>query len=200
MQLKSTTVIFTFASSLMASPFGTAPTASSLVPAPLGTAPTEVDRLLELARERAQISKGDLIYLGGSAGTANATASTLPEPRSIGKRASSCPQRETKCSTSHAARNANCDALVTELGGDSGTKVVANTRQICYKGDSSKNEKCCVSTSEVIANLVKGDLVNAANTLLQTCTESGISGKMTNVLMGGVCGSVCLSNHEAWCF
>ena len=175
--------------------------ASSLVASPLGTAPmnvTDLNQLFELGRERTQAGDGHLIYLGASTGTASATAGTASSfPQ---KRASSCPQSQTTCSTSHSARNANCDSLVSELGADSRTAVVANTRQICYKGDSGKNEKCCVSVGQVIPNLVKGDVYDSANTLLQTCTESGISGKITHVLMENLCASVCLSNHEAWCF
>lgn len=194
MQLKSIAVVLVCASSLAASPLSTAPTNRN------NSSP-----LVELHREQAQGSEGYLIYLGSLTATATATATAgtttgLPKAWDIQKRASPCLKSETKCSTSHSARNGNCDELVAELGGDSRTLLVPNTRQVCYKGDSSKNDQCCLSVGNVISKLSKGDVVDSAATLLSTCTESGISGKMTNVLLKETCTSVCLSNHQAWCF
>ncbi|KAL9106235.1 MAG: hypothetical protein Q9227_008703 [Pyrenula ochraceoflavens] len=170
MQIKLIAVVLACASSLVASPLSAAPANN-----------TGFDQLFELARERNKADDGHIIYSGALTGTAlttNGTAGTRPQ-----KRTSACAKSKMHCSKSHGARNANCDSLVSELGADSRTPVVSGTRQICYKGDSSENEKCCVSVGETIDNLLKGDVYDPANTLLQSCTESGISGKLTNVLM-----------------
>ncbi|KAF3405094.1 hypothetical protein DPV78_003267 [Talaromyces pinophilus] len=163
MQLKLIFVILgsVLVSGLMASPL---PHDSSLSLRQTENGVTAND-YIELWRESAKVHNGNIVYYGPSNITLRATQNVDSESLDHEKRSSSCSiTGTTSCHTSNAARNENCDRLVTELQADGSVSVPQSPRQICYQGVSSSDEYCCVSWHNVIPNLRKQDLFNPANT------------------------------------
>ena len=179
MLFKPTSLLLASATCLLASPL----TQEHIVP----------NSYVELYRQPAIHSNGSLVYLGHASGT---------EPASSGvqERASCQNNPAPTCSGKHTARNDICDSLVTELFADPQIGVAQSPRQICYQGAAAEsNDYCCVSWHNVVPNLTKGDLAAIANTMLQTCTSNGISGKTYNIWVRQTCTSVCLSNRGTGC-
>jgi hypothetical protein len=151
---------------------------------------------VELYREPSSNGVDSLVYYGLASGTKTLRSEANP----VEERASCAATTAPTCSTSRSARNDICDQLVTELFNDSEITVDQSPRQICYEGAAAEsNEYCCVSWHNVVPSLIKGDLANYANTILQKCTSNGISGKIYNVLVHQTCTSVCLSNRGTGC-
>ena len=148
---------------------------------------------VELYREKT--SNGSLIYLGPPEGS-KMVRKEVPrlEEHDFCKK-----KQSITCDSGHTARNNLCDELVTELFADPTISVGLSPRQICYLGDGDENNHCCVSWNKVVKNLNKGDLSTPANSIMQQCTQSGISGKMDNVVLHGVCATACLSNSGTGC-
>lgn len=94
---------------------------------------------IELYREPAAYSNGSLVYMGHVPGNE-------PELSEVQERASCSVNIAPTCSSKYTARNDICDALVTELYGDSEIGVPQSPRQICYEGAAAEsNDYCCVS-------------------------------------------------------
>lgn len=168
--------------------------ATCLLASPLTTQDHIVpNKYVELYRQPASHSNGSLVYLGHAPGTE-------PESSGVYERATCQYNAAPTCSSKYTARNDICDSLVTELYGDSQIGVGQSPRQICYEGAAAEsNDYCCVSWHSVVPNLIKGDLAPIANTMLQTCTSNGISGKTYNIFVHGSCTSVCLSSRGTGC-
>ncbi|KAJ5882881.1 uncharacterized protein N7473_009767 [Penicillium subrubescens] len=137
---------------------------------------------------------GILVYFGPQSGVQERSETVDLEQRSCGN-----VWTQPKCDTKNAARNGNCDALVSELYNDGDVAIPGSPRQICYQGDSDKNAFCCVSWRNAVKNLRKRDLAPYASAILNQCTQNGISGKTTNIPLRSVCTSVCLSNRGTHC-
>ncbi|KAI0528411.1 hypothetical protein GGR58DRAFT_496105 [Xylaria digitata] len=149
---------------------------------------------VELDRQPVSDGNGTLIFLGPG----NEDNTARAEMSSMDKRACSSSGSIT-CDSSHAARNENCDKLVTELFGDPTVGVSESPRQICYQGASDDNAFCCVSWHNVVKGLNKGHLAPIAQNMLSQCTQNGISGKTHEVYVHGTCTDVCLSNRGTHC-
>ncbi|KAF2963465.1 hypothetical protein GQX73_g10108 [Xylaria multiplex] len=149
---------------------------------------------VEIDRQPASDGNGTLIFLGPGSEDNTARAATS----AMDKRACSSSGSIT-CDSNHAARNENCDKLVTELFADPTIGVAESPRQICYQGTSGDNAYCCVSWHNVVKNLNKGDLAPIAQNMLSQCTQNGISGKTHGVYVHGKCTDVCLSNRGTHC-
>lgn len=155
---------------------------------------------IEHYREDAKWSNGSLIWYGPSSGSKHNTTSESESTLSARAKAScSVAGDAPTCGTSHAARNQECDLLVTELNGDGAVGVPNSPRQICYQGDASKDEYCCVSWANAVPGLVKADLATPAYKIEQTCTANGITGKISNIWLEQTCTTVCLSNRGTGC-
>ncbi|GIK02214.1 hypothetical protein Aspvir_006263 [Aspergillus viridinutans] len=103
---------------------------------------------------------GSLIYFGPPTGSQTEQSETVNlQQRSCGN-----ANKTPVCDSSHAARNGNCVALVSELYDNSDATVGESPRQICYQGDSDKNAFCCVSWHSKITGLRKSDLAPYAST------------------------------------
>ncbi|KAF2275745.1 uncharacterized protein EI97DRAFT_475126 [Westerdykella ornata] len=107
-------------------------------------------------------------------------------------------ENNLKCDTRNTAPNELCDNLVNELWGHGDIGVGQSPRQICYKDSSDK--ECCVSWhTQLPATLTKGDLAKHANSIMEKCTTSGISGRIRKVNILGTCTAVCLSKRGKHC-
>ena len=147
---------------------------------------------VELYREKT--SNGSLVYLGPAQGS----GLVRKEVTRLEERAPCSANPLITCSENHTARNNLCDQLVTELFADSSIPINLMPRQICFEAEAANNF-CCVSWSKPVANLNKGDLADSANSIMQKCTANGISGKMENTALFGVCATVCLSDRGTGC-
>ncbi|KAI9692713.1 MAG: hypothetical protein M1820_009418 [Bogoriella megaspora] len=177
------------ASSLMASPT-TGMEGNVIVP-------TEY---VELFREKSNNSDGALVYLGHPHG---ANTTRLEIGKNI-KRDDCLASNQPTCSKHHTARNDICESLIAELNGDATISIPKDPRQVCYEGSSAdKDQYCCVSWHNDVDPLYKGDLAGYATTIVSQCTESGVSGKIYKVPVGGnpavACTDVCLSNRGTGC-
>jgi hypothetical protein len=178
MLFKSTSLVLASATCLLASPLNQ----EHIVP----------NSYVELYREPAAHSNGSLVYLGHAPGAAPGAQ--------LESRATCHGNVAPTCSGKYAARNDICESLVNELFADSRIGVAQSPRQICYEGAAAEsNDYCCVSWHNVVPSLTKGDLGPIANTMLQTCTSNGISGKTYNTWVRQTCTSVCLSNRGTGC-
>jgi hypothetical protein len=101
---------------------------------------------------------GILVYFGPQSGVQERSETVDLEQRSCGN-----VWTQPKCDTKNAARNGNCDALVSELYNDGDVAIPGSPRQICYQGDSDKNTCCCVSWHNAVKNLRKRDLAPYAS-------------------------------------
>lgn len=148
---------------------------------------------VELHSEK--VANGTLIYLGPPEGSNEARdeASHLEERDNCAKAPA------ITCDNDHTARNDLCEQLVTDLIANGGVPVGSAPRQICFKGDGSKNNHCCVSWSDKIDGLKKGQFADAALAIQGRCTENGISGLQQNNKINGKCVTVCLSGRGTGC-
>ncbi|KIM94643.1 hypothetical protein OIDMADRAFT_60420 [Oidiodendron maius Zn] len=185
MQFASISLVLAYGITVMASP---------LVVERDHTSTSEVEGYSEFYREPAVLSDGYIVYYGS-----NGTKTSSLAPAKLQER--SCKTTATPvCSSSHAARNDICTALVTELFNDAGTSVSQSPRQICYEGaGEDSNPYCCVSWHSTVDNLIKGDLAPLANAMLTQCTANGISGKTSGIVVREDCTDVCLSNRGTHC-
>ncbi|GAQ07558.1 hypothetical protein ALT_4879 [Aspergillus lentulus] len=140
-------------------------------------------------------SGGTLIYYGPQDGAQTDES----EANSLEQRSCGYTSKAPVCDSSNGARNANCNALVSDLWDNSDVAISETPRQICYQGDSGKNTFCCVSWHNPIPGLKKGDLAPYASAILSQCTQNGISGKTSTVLVHNKCTNVCVSNRGTHC-
>ena len=149
---------------------------------------------VELYREKA--SNGSLIYLGPPEGS-KMVREEIPrlEERGVCQKTQSIT-----CDDDHTARNSLCDNLVADLFANPTISVGQSPRQICYLGgEDGKDSYCCVSWNKVVQSLTKGDLSIPTNSIMRQCTVNGISGKLNNIALEGVCATICLSNRGTKC-
>ncbi|PCG98615.1 Hypothetical protein PENO1_057130 [Penicillium occitanis (nom. inval.)] len=175
-----------FINGLVASPLSVRYSSEELIP----------NDYLELWNEDAKFSDGKLTYYGPSNSTLKAARAVHPE---IEGRSGCSTTATPSCHDSHSARNDVCDQLVAELQGDYQVPIPQAPRQICYEGSSESNAHCCVSWHNPVPGLIKGDLYDYAYSIMITCTEDGISGKINGVKVHNTCTNVCLSNRGTGC-
>ena len=146
---------------------------------------------VELYREKT--SNGSLVYLGP------AETSKMVRKELVTRKG--CPTSSfPTCGTKHGASNDLCSDLVASLYSDPNTVLGLSPRQICrLNSEGDDPDHCCVSWSKAVKNLTKIDLADAANSLMNKCVSNGNTGKMDNVLLEGVCATVCLSNRGTDC-
>jgi hypothetical protein len=136
---------------------------SALATGLMATPIQEQDAVSDWVEHSREIGKtgGHLIYFGPRNGTE--TPESQEEGNTLQPRSCGYSSKEPKCDGSHGARNANCEALVSELYDDSDVSIPKSPRQICYQGDSGKNTFCCVSWHNAITGLKKKDLAPYAD-------------------------------------
>jgi hypothetical protein len=162
-------------------------TAALAAPAAVSESKTSVSTpYAELFRESAKQSTGHLVYYGPSTDSTDSLFARADCPTSAAP----------VCSSDHGAQNDVCTSLYNELVQDSGVGVAESPRQICYEGNSGY---CCVSWHNVVPGLTKGDLVPYVQSMLNSCTQNGVSGKTYGVDVHGTCTDVCLSNRGTHC-
>lgn len=159
---------------------------------------------VELYRERAKFSKGDLIWYGEPEdGVTSEVAPRATSRSEIWQRSGHCTVNgdPVRCDNENTARNSVCDSLVTDLSGH-GSVAIPNpsSRAVCYMGDSEHNVDCCVSWHNLVTQrLTKGDLATPAYRIMSKCSENGISGKINWVWLLDACTSICVSNRPGHC-
>ncbi|KAI2608220.1 uncharacterized protein GGS25DRAFT_521395 [Hypoxylon fragiforme] len=106
------------------------------------------------------------------------TCSAYPTP--------SCDNKDNE------AQNELCSSLVDNLYAQATIAIDQSWRQICFKGEGG--DKCCTAWSTAVPWLRQGDLAANANTIMQTCTNNGVSGKMYGVRLQSTCLNQCVSS------
>lgn len=112
--------------------------------------------------------------------------------------------RRTKCKSDpiiphcdnkeNLAENALCDSLIGNLAAYGSQRIDKGWRQVCYKGQTGK---CCTAWSGGIDNLQYSDLVKNAQTMVQSCSNNGVSAKMSGVRIRGACVNHCLNSGHS---
>ncbi|PKS08153.1 hypothetical protein jhhlp_005429 [Lomentospora prolificans] len=108
-----------------------------------------------------------------------------------------CGDRSLECNGSNSPSVNSCRQLIGSLRTNSAITVGPSPRSICLNQNGSQ---CCVSWSEVVSGLTQGDLIGAAETVLNQCVSArNNSGLVRNVSLRGVCTTQCLSNRATGC-
>ncbi|KAI0191617.1 hypothetical protein F4808DRAFT_476019 [Astrocystis sublimbata] len=99
------------------------------------------------------------------------------------------------CDTSkNQAENELGENLLETLNAQSTTPVPTDWRQICYRGSSGS---CCTGWNTQVDNLQQGDLAANLETLSQSCSSNGISGKIYGTKLYNTCVNQCAnSGHK----
>lgn len=100
-----------------------------------------------------------------------------------------------KCDNSHnEAENALCDSLIGNVNGYGTQSIDSSWRQVCYKGTDGK---CCTSWSGSITGLKYSDLAGNAQTMATSCSNNGISAKMSGLKIDNTCVNQCLNSGHS---
>lgn len=171
---------------------------------------------IELYREDASSGDGKLIYYGHGDSGINPRADTVSE--STG---SCTPSGRRYCGTYKAtdkARNDDCNSLLQELQAYPAIPIGISPRQICYMGSSDTFLLCCVSWSNPIPGLKRGDLSPIVNEskrpiykthtkawrsllliVITYCITEGIKGSVADISIEQVCTRVCVDKDGTIC-
>ncbi|KAJ7795114.1 hypothetical protein B0H14DRAFT_2920986 [Mycena olivaceomarginata] len=136
----------------------------------------------------------DLVLLSTQE-TANGTLTFWGYPDGASKRA--CGNNAVTCSGSHTADVNSCRQLISSLSSNGGQAWgVPSPRSICT---TQNGNQCCVSWADAVSGLTQGNLVNAAQAVLNDCAGSTVSGLSRDTNLNGVCTTECLSNRATGC-
>ncbi|XXH02694.1 hypothetical protein Hte_009077 [Hypoxylon texense] len=119
--------------------------------------------------------------------------------RSRAARASSCQavgDVSPACDSDNAADSDTCWKFIGTLQADADAAVYNDQgyRRACYQVDG---RKCCTQWNKDISGLQKRDLIPGMTRMAQMCNEGGISGKLNNVYVRGVCVNQCLNDDHS---
>ncbi|KAF7350039.1 hypothetical protein MVEN_01305600 [Mycena venus] len=142
----------------------------------------------------------DLVVLSTQE-TANGTITIWGYSDGASKRADTLEKRQCggnaiTCSGSHTADINSCRQLISSLSSNSGSGVGTSPRSICT---TQNGNQCCVSWADAVSGLTQGDLVDAAQEILNDCGGSSVSGLSRDTDLNGVCTTQCLSNRADGC-
>ncbi|KAJ7754727.1 hypothetical protein B0H14DRAFT_3166462 [Mycena olivaceomarginata] len=150
----------------------------------------------------------DLVLLSTQE-TANGTLTFWGYPdgaskRAVGLEKRQCGNNAVTCSGSHTADVNSCRQLISSLSSNGGQGVGKETdtgqkrppRSICT---TQNGNQCCVSWADAVSGLTQGNLVNAAQAVLNDCAGSTVSGLSRDTNLNGVCTTECLSNRATGC-
>lgn len=100
------------------------------------------------------------------------------------------------CDSDNAADSDTCWKFIGTLQADANANVYNDQgyRRACYQVDG---RKCCTQWNKDIPNLQKKDLIPGMTRMAQMCNEGGISGKLNNVNIRGVCVNQCLNDNHS---
>ncbi|KAJ7740787.1 hypothetical protein B0H14DRAFT_2989875 [Mycena olivaceomarginata] len=142
----------------------------------------------------------DLVLLSTQE-TANGTLTFWGYPdgaskRAVGLEKRQCGSNAVTCSGSHTADVNSCRQLISSLRSNGGQGVGTSPRSICT---TQNGNQCCVSWADAVSGLTQGNLVNAAQAVLNDCAGSTVSGLSRDTNLNGVCTTECLSNRATGC-
>ncbi|KAF8183564.1 hypothetical protein K438DRAFT_1907972 [Mycena galopus ATCC 62051] len=158
---------------------------------------------LALFRARASPASdaSDLVVLSTQETADGATITIWGYPNGASNRADTLEKRQCggnaiTCSGSHTADVNSCNQLISSLNNNSGQGLGTSPRSICA---TQNGNQCCVSWADAVSGLTQGDLVNAAQQILDDCGGSSVSGLSRDTDLNGVCTTECLSNRATGC-
>ncbi|KAJ7505963.1 hypothetical protein B0H11DRAFT_1850562 [Mycena galericulata] len=142
----------------------------------------------------------DLVLLSTQE-TANGTITIWGYPNdasehTVGLEKRQCGSNAVTCSGSNTADVNSCRQLISSLRSNAGQGLGTSPRSICT---TQNGNQCCVSWANAVSGLTQGNLVNAAQDVLNTCAGSTVSGLTRNTNLNGVCTTQCLSNRATGC-
>ncbi|KAF8183557.1 hypothetical protein K438DRAFT_1599517 [Mycena galopus ATCC 62051] len=141
----------------------------------------------------------DLVVLSTEE-TAHGTITIWGYPNGASKRTDTlekrCGGNAITCSGSHTADVNSCRQLISSLQSNSGQGVGTSPRSICV---TQNGNQCCISWANAVSGLTQGNLVNAAQQILNDCAGSTVSGLSRDTNLNGVCTTECLSNRATGC-
>ncbi|EJD46712.1 hypothetical protein AURDEDRAFT_164166 [Auricularia subglabra TFB-10046 SS5] len=106
---------------------------------------------------------------------------------------------EIVCDRKNAPGPSACAARLDYLRENSGCMLATSPRSVCQTIPES-GSRCCVSWHNPAPGLTEGDLVPAANAVLNECVlRTGMLGLTRNADLRGVCTKQCLSKRPMDC-
>ncbi|KAI0548064.1 hypothetical protein F4679DRAFT_585822 [Xylaria curta] len=128
---------------------------------------------------------------------AAANAANKEKPtRTLERKGTSCSATPTpSCDTKkNQAQNALCESLINDLNAQYTVAIPKEWRQICYRGTDGS---CCTGWNTEVSNLQQGDLAANVETVAQSCSANGVSGKIYGTKLFQTCCNQCVnSGHK----
>ncbi|KAJ7609882.1 hypothetical protein FB45DRAFT_340093 [Roridomyces roridus] len=158
------------------------------------------------AARASPVNNGELVLLSTEeTATGTITIWGIPDADTSAKREAAltptqqkrqCGSNNVTCSGDHTADTNSCQQLINSLSSNSGQGVGTSPRSICQ---SVNGNQCCVSWADPVSGLTQGDLVSAAQEVLDDCGGNSVSGLSRNTNLNGICTTQCLSNRADGC-